>query len=642
MNKKKSIISILIIISVLTALFVNTYASDTDKMVIELKIGSDTGKVDGVASKVEKPYVSKKAVMVPLSWVAAAIGAEVTQKANKKIEIIYGDMNCEIAAGSNNYTVGTTAATLSAAPETKNGKTMVPIEFISKNFPVSVTVDSKKGSIKIVLEDDGALSDLSFLTGGISSPKVGNSYYGWSISVPSGSRVVSNSFKSDRIGISNEGRGLYFEVSAENRNKRTLSDLYGDIQYDNTVRNSKIDLKAAVPYFEYIRLSEYDESLRVKVYDKGDYFYYLTINSYDNTLTPEKLMSDKYFNNIINSFDLNYKGNVKGVQELSKVQQGKANYYNYVSLNDTTKYMPWSINMSAKWDKVLSDTDPLTSYLGLDSQHYMKITMSMPGDEDLYEYTESIKKRYDKYFNPKLYSFIASDTENIAGTEACKLKFSIKQGGKVEIVDEYYFIKDGFIYEISITLPEDEYEKYSKEFISAINEITFYNINETQYQKDLELYENKNLGVRVSQQDDPFEYNMGDCSIKLPGYWTKSNSGGFDNPDTGATIDISSVENNSLIKTLSDKEKFPLMKKLEAIYDITPVQSTISDKGYAIRVYNYKLEDETSGMYVNITCYCFEAGEDTYCYMSSIPELTATAEAVNELEGIWKSFKLTK
>jgi hypothetical protein len=644
MNLKvvKLIISLLIIVSVLTSPFINSYAADSGKMVIELKIGSDTGKAAGIVSKIERPYRKGGTAMIPLSWVSEAIGAEITRSSDKKIEIIYRDMNVSLAAGTAEYTVNSQTRRLSVAPEYKNDKAMVPIELISKNFPVSVAFDSPKGTIRMVLEDDGALSDLSFLTGGISSPKVGNSYYGWSVSVPSGSRVVANSFKSDRIGISNEGRGLYFEVSAENKDKKTLSDLYSVVQYDNTVRNSKIDLKAAVPYFEYIRLSENDEALRVKVYDKGEYFYYLTINSYDNSLTPEKLMSETYFNNIINSFDLNYKGNVKGVQDLTKVDQGMVYYYNYVSLDDYTKYMPWSINMSAKWNKLFSDKDPVTSYVGLDSRHYMKITMKIQDDQDLDEYTESVKKRYDKYFNPDLYSFISSDTEKITGTSAKRLKFSIKQGGKVNIIDEYYFIKNGFVYEISISLPKEEHDKYIDEFVSGINRMIFYKINEVQYEKDFELYENKNSGARVSQQDDPVEYKMDGWKISLPGYWTKSDTNGFDNPDTGAGINVSTVENTSLVKTLSDKEKFPVMKKLESVYKVTPVQSTIADKGYTIRIYKYNLEDEDSNMFTNITCYCFEAGGNSYCYLSSLPDLTATAEAVADLDNIWKSFNLTK
>jgi hypothetical protein len=649
MNKRKLIINILIIVSILTSCFINTYAKDTDKLILQLNVGSNVGKINGTASKVEKPYISNKTIMVPLSWFANAIGAELNQKADKKIEIIYGDMNAEIQNGNISYTANTVTYKHTIAPVTKNGRTMVPLEFISKNFPVSVTSDIKKGSIKIILEDDGALSDLSFLTGGISSAKLGNSYYGWSINVPSGSRIISNSFKSDKIGITNESRSLYFEISVESKKDRTLSELYNDVLYSSSIRESKLDLKAKIPYFQYIRLTEYEESLRVKVFEKGEYFYYVTINSYDNSVTPEELLSDKYYDNIVSSFNLDYKGNVKGVEDISKIKDGEVSFYNYVSLNSDAKYLPWSMNIPVKWNQVLSSNDPLTTNLGIDSQHYMKITMNtLEEGQSLDNYVENIKKKYDKYFNPKKYSFISSDLSTIANTDALNLKFSIKQADKVYIMDELYFIKDGFVYEVSIELPENEYEKSKAQFIDTLNKITFYSIDEKKYQKDLEKYINKNLQVRVSQQDETFEYinKTYKWSANIPGYWTKSgsedNATTFDNPNTNANIIIYTLENNSLTKTLSDEEKFGIMNILKSTYGATPTQSITNEKGYQVRTYTYKVENFELDLFANITCYCFESGKYSYCYLSNVPDLTATEDSVKEINDIWKAFKITE
>lgn len=648
MNKRKSVISILIVISILTTCFINTYAADTDKLIIELKVGSNVGTLNGTAAKVEKPYVTNKTIMVPFSWITNAIGAEVNQKANKKLEIIYGEMNAEITIGSKSYIANSANYMHLAAPVVINGRTMVPLEFISKNFPVKVTSDIKKGNIKIVLEDDGALSDLSFLTGGISSAKLGNSFYGWSINVPSGSRIISNSFKSDKIGITNESRSLYFEICVESKNDRTLSELYDDVLYGSSIRESKLNLKATIPYFQYTRLTEYEESLRVKVFEKGEYFYYLTINSYDSSVTPEKLVSDKYYDNIVNSFDLNYKGNAKGVEDISKVKQGEASFYNYVNLNSDTKYLPWSMNIPVKWNQVLIGSDSLTTKLGLDSQRYMYITTNILEEGGLDEYVKNIKNDYNKYFNTKVYAFISSDLVTVANTEAQNLKFSIKQGEKVYIIDEFYFIKNGFVYEISVKLPKDEYEKLKTQFIDTINKMTFYTINEAQYKKDLDKYENKNLEIRVSQQDEAFDYinKTYNWSAKIPGYWTKSSSEDtsttFKNPNTNASVLITALEDNSLTKTLSDEEKFPIMNLIKTGYEVTPTQNIISEKGYQVRTYTYKVQNQDRDFFANITCYCFGSGKYSYCYVSILPELTAKDEAVKEADDIWKSFKVTQ
>jgi len=648
-NKRKLTISILIIISIIITCFINTYAADTDKLTIELKVGSNVGKINGISSKVEKPYVSNKTIMVPLSWFTNAIGAELNQKADKKIEIIYGDMNAEVKIGSISYTANSATFKSTVAPVVKNGSTMVPLEFLSKNFPITVKSDIKKGNIKIVLEDDGALSDLSFLTGGISSAKLGNSYYGWSINVPTGSRIVSNSFKSDTIGITNESRSLYFEISVESKKDRTLSELYNDVLYSSSMRESKLDLKASIPYFQYTRLSEYEESLRVKVFEKGEYFYYVTINSYDSSVTPEKLISDKYFDNIVSSFDLNYKGNVRGVEDISKIKDGQVSFYNYVSLNSETKYLPWLMKIPVKWNQILANSDPLTTKLGIDSQHSMQITMNtLDENGSLEQYVEDIKNKYDKYFDPKKYSFISSDIETVANTEAQTLKFSIKEADKVYIIDELYFDKDGFVYEISIKLPENEYEKSKAEFIDTLNKMTFYTIDESKYQKDLEKYKSKNLEARVSQQDEDFDYlnKTYNWSAKIPGYWTKSGSDDnaitFKNSNTNANVMIYALENTSLLKTLTDEEKFGIMRLLKSTYGATPTKNIVNEKGLQVRTYTYKVENQELDLFANVICYCFESDKYSYCYVSFVPDLTATEESAKEVDAIWKSFKLTQ
>lgn len=648
MKLRKLIISLLIITAFIANCFVSTYAEDNkDKLILELKTGSSAGKINGVSSRVEKPYINGKTIMIPLGWFTTAIGAEVNSKGNNKYEIVYCDYISEITVGSKDYKSNSEDQRLIAAPVFNNDRIMVPVEFLSKNFPVTVTSDLKKGSVKIVLEDDGALEDLSFLTGGISSPGIGNSYYGWSLNIPAGSRIITNSFKSDKIGITNESRSLYFEVCVEDKKSRTLSELYNDVLY-NSVRSSTLDIKAAVPYFQYTRMSEFGEALRVKVFAKGEYFYYVTINCYDSSVTPEKLVSDKYYDNIMNSFSLDYKGNKKGIEDISKVTQGKVSFYNYVSLNSDSKYMPWSVQIPTKWNQLPSN-DALSTYLGEDKQHYMKIYMNTLDDgSSLEEHAEKIKRDYDKYFNPEVYSFISSDVTTAAGADAENLIFKLKQGKKSFIINELYFIKNNFVYEISLKLPENEYEKQKDQYIDAINNMTFYDLDHNKYEKDLEKYNNMNLRTRISQQDDPFEYINKTYSwrLNIPGYWTKSgmdydSSVIFQNPDTSGYIMITAQENTSITKTLTDEEKFDMMQMLSKRYKVVPVKGTKSENGLQMRTYSYRIEDEDMDMYTDVVCYCFDSNKYSYCYLSYIPDLTATETAKQEMEDIWKTFKLT-
>lgn len=644
---KKILAGLLLVLAILAACLANTFAADSGKLVLELTAGSTVGKINGAVSRVEKPYITNKSLMLPLEWFTTALGAEVNKKSGSITEIIYGEMSASITVGKTNYICNQETKKLPVAPVMKNKSTMVPLEFILQSFPVTGTGDLKTGKIRLALEDDGALSDLSFLTGGISTPKVGNSYFGWSLSVPAGSRIVSNSFKSDRTGITNEGRSLYFEIYVESKKGRKLSELYSDILYNSTVRSSKMDVKADIPYFQYTRLTEYDEALRVKVFDKGDYFYYLTINCYDNSVSPEKLLTDKYYENIVNSFNLAYKGAVKGVEDLSRIKKGKAGFYNYISLSLDSKYLPWSMNVPASWDRVLANEDPMSTCLGLDSTHYMKVTMNTLGESvSLDEYVDKITEKYKTYFNPEVFKFMEDGYDNVAGADARTLRFGIRQGNKAYTIDEFYFLQGDFVYEITVKIPENEHDKLIEQFKEAINHMSFYSIDKDRFKSDYEKFDARNIGIRVAQQDEPFEYinKTFKWSLQIPGYWTKSGSGEdssvtFNNPHSNASVMVYSQESSTLSKSLPDEERFSIMKTLKKVYAATPVQSTASEKGLQIRVYTYKVDSEEKDFFAAVTCYCFEAGGNSYCYVTVLPELTATREASREAGEIWNTFK---
>lgn len=648
MNIKKYI-SILIVLAILIASVSGTYAADDDKTVIELRIGSSQVSVNGSYSNIaDAPYISNNNVMIPLEWLADTIGAEVNKTGDGSETIIYGGNTEEITIGQTGYKMNNEEKTMTVAPVQKNNSTMVPLDFISSCFPITATSDLTSGNVKLVLEDDGALSDLSFLTGGISTPKIGNSYYGWSLSVPSGSRVISNSSKSDAIQVANEGRGLYFEIKVENKNGRTLTQFSDQIKDQSSVETSNINLKAKIPYFEYSGESDYYEPIRVKVLDKGAYFYSITLGCYDESVSAKKLMSDKYYTDILNSFDLNYKGNEKDIQDLSKVVNGKYSFYNYISLESRSKYLPWSTEIPAKWSHILIDRDDLTTFLGIDTKHYVQVTIDTLGESSLDSFVTNIKKGYDRNFSPKAYSFISAGEKRIADADAKNLRFKIKQAGKTYIIDEYYFQKGALVYEISVKLPENEFSKGEAEYINSINNMSFYSENEDTFVEQIGDYKDLSEGERVSENDKLFNYVNAkyNWSFKIPGYWTDSSilySSQFSNPNSNAFIIVGAMQNSVETRGLSDTEKLSILGLSTNIpgYKQTS-KNTTSEKGTKVRNYTYRIEDEEQDLYGTAQFHIFEKGSYSYCFMSFMPDLTATDKAVKEVNDIWKSFTINK
>lgn len=646
MKNKKSI-SILIILAILLASISGTYAAE-DKTVIELRAGTTQVSVDGNFYVIaEAPYIIDGTFLVPMEWFADTIGAELTKTSEGSEKVIYGGNTAEISIGQILYTSNNERKTMSVAPQQKNNSTMIPVDFLASNFPVTVTSDIERGTVKIVLDDDGSLSDLSFLTGGISTPKIGNSFYGWSLNVPSGSRVISSSFRSDSVQLTNEGRGLYFIVKVEPKNGRTLSQYSNTIKQENNSDESNLNLKAKDPYFDCSGTSEYDEPTRTRIYDKGQFFYSLTIGCYDGSVSSKHLVNDKYYSDIINSFGLLYKGNEKGIQDLSKVVNGKVSYYNYISFSSRNKYLSWSMDIPANWNNLKISSNQLTTFLGLDSKHYVQIAVNVLGENTLEQYTDNIKKGYDKNFSPKAYTFISAGEKTLAGETAKNLKFKIKQGGKSYVIDEYYLQKGSFIYEISVKLPEKEYSEGKNDYLNTVDKISFFTEKGDKLVDEISNFKASKDEDRISRNDKLFNYVNKNYkwNLNIPGYWKDStmlNTITFSNPNSNAFIMIEATPNTSDNKNVADKEKFYLSSVMSSSGFKLTSKSTVSDKGVKVRNYIYRVEDEEQDMYGNAQIHVFEKGNYSYFFMNFIPDLTATDKAVKEVNDIWKSFTITK
>lgn len=624
----------------------NTHANSDDKTVLELTVDSATAKIDGKVSKTEKPFKYNGTTFIPLEWFTTAIGAEVI-KDGKRVQIIYCDSDINLTTGANTYTANVESKKLKASPVVKNGFTMVPLEFLAENFPVTVTMD-KKGSIKIILEDDGALKDLSFLTGGITTAKVGNSFYGYSITVPSGSRIISNSFNSRYLSLSNEAKQIYIEIKIKSKNDKTLDELYNDVLYSSAKRESKIEKNAKYPYFQYTSLSEFDEATLTRVYQKGDSFYYLMFYSYDASVSPEKLVSDKTYYNIVNSFSLDYKSGEKNVTDFSKVSNGEAQYLNYISLSDESKYLPWGAEVPANWDTLALTSSPTTTYIGTDSKHYLKVTINSLPKEGVDKYVDGIKLHYQNTFSPKLYSFTNDEEVTLGNIYARNLKFSIIQGGIKYKMEEFYYQNGEFLYEVTIKLPEKEYEKSISEFKSAVKKMQYYDIDNKKYSTDLEGYTSKNSRIQISDKEEAVDYISKNYkwSIKLPGYFTKDptdfeGNQTFVNPKNDIFINISVLENSSLSKTLTDEERFSIIQLLNSKYEMKLLTSTKQNmNGFDVRAYTYSIQNADYDMYSNVTCYCLENDKFTYCFLAIQPELTTTESSTKQVQDIWNTFRV--
>lgn len=120
---------------------------------IILKIGDKMPIVDGeVQPPLEAaPFIHNGRTMVPIRFISEAFGAEVRWEAiTKGIIIILGDTVISMQVGSTIVMVNGESHTIDVPPIIKNGRTFVPLRFIAENFGCEVKWDNETQTITIL------------------------------------------------------------------------------------------------------------------------------------------------------------------------------------------------------------------------------------------------------------------------------------------------------------------------------------------------------------------------------------------------------------------------------------------------------------------------------------------------------------
>jgi len=173
------LLSVALVLTVLSP--IGVLAAD-DVVSIEFCVGDDTLIINGDAVKVEKPYVVGDGVtLVSLRVITEAFGATVEWvESTQSVNLTYPDVNIHLQINNPVAEVNKKAETLLSAPElTESGYTMVPLRFISENFGATVSYDEETERITVVKDNTGSSAGL--IEGAVTSKKVGDSYYKWSI-----------------------------------------------------------------------------------------------------------------------------------------------------------------------------------------------------------------------------------------------------------------------------------------------------------------------------------------------------------------------------------------------------------------------------------------------------------------------------
>ncbi|MCX7746247.1 MAG: copper amine oxidase N-terminal domain-containing protein [Clostridia bacterium] len=642
-------------LAVFFAVIVFTYIpsnSSNDSVDIRMSLGSGKMTVNGSVKIIEKPVLKGSSVYVPMRAVLEAFGAEVNWKGNGKILLLFRDTSIELTLGSKKCEVNQKEEELPAPIFKVNGATMIPIRFISEHFGAKVEYNNGTKSIRVLLEDDGALTDLSFLTDGIGKSKIGNSYFGWSINIPKGSRINHISFNSKNVSIINLERQLSLDVNVYLSDGKLLTEVFDDISedskkyFDGEIMDAS--LNEEMGFGEFFLSDEYSGASYVRMYVENEYTYFVEIRSSDFA-DPAKIKNSTYFAGIMDSFELGFKGNVKDVQDLSTIKFGLAKYENYINYSSEKKYLSWEIDVLPEWDILRSEGEsPFFTKIGLGNKEYIGVQIEKNESKDLLAYAGDVKADYDENFNKKYYEFIGEKIVDIAGKNAYKMVFSLKTGDVKYIVEEVMIEVDGLIFDVTLKVNEERYKKESKNFNDIINSIMPSKKEVSLIKKDIESYRFEEDKRRVSKSDEITETQNKTYKwkIKLPGNWMKEVSKNEDNMSfsdnhTGMSVGIAAVENTSQTKGLPDEEKFEYLGSIAESDTLELMgKENIKTKDLDVRIYKYRIEDSEEDIFANIQLYVFEKDKYSYCFTTVIPDLSSTEKNIKKVNDIWESFSI--
>lgn len=119
---------------------------------IILQVGNKIALINNVNATLEAaPVITVGRTMVPLRFVGEAFGAEFTyDSVFKIIDITLGSDKIKMQVGKNSAFVNGKEITLDVAPYIVNGRTLVPIRFISEAFGADVVWDSNTKTVTII------------------------------------------------------------------------------------------------------------------------------------------------------------------------------------------------------------------------------------------------------------------------------------------------------------------------------------------------------------------------------------------------------------------------------------------------------------------------------------------------------------
>lgn len=601
-------------------------------VVVKLKLNTSSAKVNGVDIPVEEPYISQGTTMVPLSLLTSAFGVTLQyDNVTQLIELTYKAKSVKLKADSKEVWINGKAVTLTASPETKNGKTMVPLTLITQGLGLTIAVDAKTNDVSIIGTKHADTQEKNIsLDSDVGKTMIGDSHYGWSMKYPTGMIQENQSFQGDYVLFKDAKEASYWlEIYIEKNHPENLSGSGLLTRLTDSTENSILSKEFMAnekqPYARLTTKSSDGSMNEERAYQKGSNIYYVTLSVAKEAdfRNPAKYGTYK---SLLDSFTLNFPAGEKSVKDLSTVE---GNYRWYTNDDFALK-----VKVPAEW---MPDYSDVIYFANDEGTEWMQIKItSKEKDITLDDWVKDHEKRNreetnENYLkvNPEVHS------STIAGEAAKEQEYSFLDRGTWYTEQYLFFVKGNYKYWVAIGYVKDQPSEEAAELTRTVKQSLSIDTGEMnpslgEITDDDRI--DKNKTVIIKDKDATF-------SLELPEYWqeTREADGGRSYQFRGGDFNVAfgpgtlNEVKNIFLKAIEDNEALNYTIKENK-------ETTLAGKP----AHKLVVQGSDGETHFERTVYFVQNGNKTYTMYWSLAEFANTKAMEERIQKVVDSFKFTK
>ncbi|MDO7906625.1 stalk domain-containing protein [Paenibacillus sp. JX-17] len=306
-------------------------SADTSAMLeLVIKAGSTTASINGSKVTIAKPYQVSGATMVPAGVFKKAFGSQIKLEKDTVVKIMNGPHTIALTISSKVAWVDGKKIKLSASPEMAKGVLMVPLRQVAEALGAKLSMNSAGQTVvRMKADDNPAGSDPGSIDSDQGKTQIGNSYYQWSMSYPTGMVVGESSADESYASFSDAESSYYLEVQVDDQDyELTADDLLEQLVQDakdsgETVLDRQSIPQAAVPYARVITKDADGVFWENRLYYANHRLY--TVYLADSKASNYKDL--KEYAVLLNSFQPAFNKEDKSLKDISTVENGMRTAY---------------------------------------------------------------------------------------------------------------------------------------------------------------------------------------------------------------------------------------------------------------------------------------------------------------------------